>query len=376
MKVRIEILPKYPHRLQLSVPVRASYWMEQLSLEKYVTTHGNGRFSTMYFPWTIEYLKSLFQQHLSLEFDAEKYSPFEYEKQLPVASKQQQAPVLRYQDAVDALARWIRLKQYSHSTLKTYTFYFSQFLRHYNTKDPKEISKEEILDYLYTLSQKKQLSESAQNQIINAIKCYYEHVLGRPKTLYKLVRPKKKQALPQVLTQEEVCKILGAVSNLKHRCLLMAIYSGGLRLSEVLRLRIQDLHLTQQKIFIKGGKNKKDRYTLLSRQFISILEQYDKVYAPKYWLFEGQSGGPYSASSVQSIFRKAVKRAGVGAFATLHTLRHSFATHLLEAGVDIRYIQELLGHSRLETTVIYTHVSQRALRMIESPLDRMVVKVE
>ncbi|MFK8102021.1 MAG: tyrosine-type recombinase/integrase, partial [Saprospiraceae bacterium] len=249
MKVKIEILPKYPHRLQLSVPVRASYWIEQLSLEKYVTAHGNGRYSTMYFPWTIAYFKTLFQQHLSLEFDAEKYPPFEYEKKLPVASKQKQVPLLRYQDAVDALERWIRLKQYSHSTLKTYKLYFSQFLRHYNAKDPKDITKEEIMSYLYHLTQKKQLSESAQNQIINAIKCYYENVLGRSKMLYKLVRPKKKQALPQVLTQEEVCKILGAVSNLKHRCLLMAIYSGGLRLSEVLRLRIQDLHLTQQKIF-------------------------------------------------------------------------------------------------------------------------------
>ncbi len=154
----------------------------------------------------------------------------------------------------------------------------------------------------------------------------------------------------------------------------MAVYSGGLRLGEILRLRVSDVMEDQQKIFIKGGKNKKDRYTLLSKQFITILTQYIKAYDPKYWLFEGQTGGQYSASSVQHIFRAATAKADVGHFATLHTLRHSFATHLLEAGVDIRYIQELLGHSHIDTTVIYTHVAQNRLSGIVSPLDQIKVK--
>lgn len=279
-----------------------------------------------------------------------------------------------YARAIEELEQWIRLKQYSYATLKSYKLCFRKFLWHFNDIDPKEISKAQISDYIYHLIKEKNISESAQNQMINAIKCYYEKVLGRPRELYDITRPKKKQSLPQVLSTEEVRKILEAVPNLKHRTILMAVYSGGLRLGEILRLRVSDVMEDQQKIFIKGGKNKKDRYTLLSKQFITILTQYIKAYDPKYWLFEGQTGGQYSASSVQHIFRAATAKADVGHFATLHTLRHSFATHLLEAGVDIRYIQELLGHSHIDTTVIYTHVAQNRLSGIVSPLDQIKVK--
>jgi len=188
------------------------------------------------------------------------------------------------------------------------------------------------------------------------------------------MRPKKKQSLPNVLTMEEVGQIIEAVPNLKHRTILIAIYSGGLRLGEVLRLRVEDILRKQEKVRVVGSKNKKDRYTLLSKQFLLILEQYYQAYRLDYWLFEGASKGRYSASSVQQIFRRATKEAKIGSHATLHTLRHSFATHLLEQGVDIRYIQELLGHASLETTEIYTHVSQKHLKNIVSPIDRLCLK--
>ncbi len=219
------------------------------------------------------------------------------------------------------------------------------------------------------LIKEQNISESYQNQMINAIKCYYEKVLKRPREVYELPRPKPRQSLPQVLSKEEIKRLVEAIPNLKHRVIIMAIYSAGLRLGELIRLRVEDIKLSQQKIYVHGSKNKKDRYTLLSSQFVSILQKYLEAYRPEYWLFEGQTGGQYSASSIQKIFRRACQRAGVGDFATIHTLRHSFATHLLEQGVDIRYIQVLLGHAHVDTTMIYTHVAQDQLKKIASPID-------
>ena len=280
----------------------------------------------------------------------------------------------KHQEAVDGLARWITLKQYSYHTLKAYSSALTKYLFYYNEKDPKTLTKEDILNYLHFLVKEKGISETAQNTMINAIKCYYEKVLGQPKVVYEIIRPKKKQSLPNVLTMEEIGQILEAVPNLKHRTILVAIYSGGLRLGEVLRLRLDDILKKQGKIRIEGSKNKKDRYTLLSNHFLLILEQYIRAYKPAYWLFEGADKGPYSASSVQQIFRRATKKANVGSLATLHTLRHSFATHLLEQGIDIRYIQELLGHASIETTVIYTNVAQNHLKNIVSPIDHISLK--
>jgi len=375
MKISISIIPKYPSRLQLYVPTNALFWVEQIWSIKHVHQHDEGHYSIPYHYNTIVYLKRLLGKHaLSIDFDKVFYPPIVYEKAAPVSKKNKPIKLPKYAQAIEELEQWICMKQYSQSTLKSYKAYFTKFLWHFNDTDPKEISKSQIQGYIYQLIKEKNISESAQNLIINAIKCYYENVLDRPRELYNITRPKKRQRLPQVLSGEAVRQILEAVPNLKHRTILMAIYSGGLRLGEVLRLRKSDVMERQQKLFIKGGKNKKDRYTLLSQQFMTILEQYLKTYDPQYWLFEGQMGGAYSASSVQAIFRKAVKRANVGHFATLHTLRHSFATHLLEAGVDIRYIQELLGHHNIDTTVIYTHVAQNRLSGIVSPLDRLGVK--
>jgi integrase/recombinase XerD len=374
MKISISINPKYPHRLQVQLPVKASYWVEQLQGIKHVHHHDEGLYSMIYFPNSIHNLKKLFGNVLSIEFNEARYPPRVFEKAGAKTKVIKESALPKHAKAIDELEQWIRLKHYSYSTLKTYKYCFTKFLWHFNDTDPKEISKQEISRYIYQLIKEKNISESAQNQMINAIKCYYENVLERPRELYDITRPKKQQSLPQVLSADEVKKILEAVPNLKHRTILMAVYSGGLRLGEVLQLRVADVMDGQRKIFIKAGKNKKDRYTLLSKQFMTTLDQYMKTYGPKYWLFEGQMGGQYSASSVQSIFRAAVAKADVGHFATLHTLRHSFATHLLEAGVDIRYIQELLGHSHIDTTVIYTHVAQNRLSGIVSPLDNISVK--
>ncbi|WP_420485543.1 tyrosine-type recombinase/integrase [Flagellimonas marinaquae] len=167
----------------------------------------------------------------------------------------------------------------------------------------------------------------------------------------------------------EVRSIIDATHNLKHKTLLSLIYSGGLRIGEAINLRIDDIDSRRMLIHIKGGKGKKDRYTLLSGSFLKILREYYKQFRPKDYLFEGQKELKYSASSAQSVLKKAVMSSGIRKKVTLHTLRHSFATHLLESGTDIRYIQELLGHNNPKTTMIYTHVTENSIKNINNPFD-------
>lgn len=175
--------------------------------------------------------------------------------------------------------------------------------------------------------------------------------------------------MPGVFSEEEVISLFKVVHNIKHKTILMIIYSAGLRIGESIRLRKEDLDFHRKTVFIKAGKGKKDRYSVLSDKVITLLKSYFEAYTPAYWLFEGQDGGQYSTRSIQQIFRRAVAKSGVNPFTTVHTLRHSFATHLLERGIDLRYIKELLGHSSSETTAIYTHITRKAREKFCSPLD-------
>ena len=239
---------------------------------------------------------------------------------------------------------------------------------HYENKSPEEIDKNDIMDYLLHLIDNG-ASTSLQNQIINAIKFYYEQVLHYPKEYYFVDRPKKEYKLPTVLSLEEVKLIFQNVINLKHKCILMLIYSAGLRIGEALNLQIEDIDSKRMLIHIRSAKGKKDRVVPLSERILKLLRIYYKTYKPKKLLFEGVDGGRYSNRSAQNILNKAVKKTGIKKKVTLHTLRHSYATHLLEAGTDLRYIQVLLGHKNSKTTEIYTHVSQSSLQNIKSPLD-------
>ena len=260
-------------------------------------------------------------------------------------------------------------KKYSLNTINTYTAYFRDFLRYFSMRDPDDISKEEINAYILGLIRKKNISSSQQNQRINAIKFYYEKVLGREKEYYDMKRPKKETRLPTVLSKEEIDELFEATTNLKHKCILMTIYSGGLRRNELINLRIEDIDSDRKLIKIEGSKGKKDRYTLLSEKLLTLLREYYRVYRPVKWLFEGMHGNKYSATSIEKIFRKAVSKAGIRKYVTPHSLRHSFATHLLEQGISLRYIQELLGHTSSKTTEIYTHVASNELAHIRNPLD-------
>lgn len=271
--------------------------------------------------------------------------------------------------ALVELEKRLLLKRYSPRTITSYKCCFRAFLYHYKDKDPKEISSEEIEGYMINMIQFRKISESTQNQIINALKFYYEKVLGRSRQFYHWTRPKDPQKLPGVLSEQEVVAILKATENIKHKAVLTTIYSAGLRISEAVNLRIEDIRSKQKCIFIKGGKGKKDRYTLLSEKLLILLREYYLLYRPIYWLFEGQTGGPYSTRSIQAVFRRSAQKANIDDYATVHTLRHSFATHLLERGTDLRYIQHLLGHASSKTTEIYTHISEQKMGQLKSPLD-------
>ncbi|MBI9104484.1 MAG: site-specific integrase [Spirochaetales bacterium] len=265
----------------------------------------------------------------------------------------------------------LELKRYSNNTKRAYTAAFSKFLDYYQSRDTDSLTDKDVDEYINYLVTVKKVSPAVQKQAINAIKFYFEKVLLRTVNNHMYKRPRKDKTLPLVLSEQEVSDILQAPINLKHKTILTVIYSAGLRLSELLDLKVNDIDQNRQLIQVRMGKGRKDRYTLLSPKLIKLLNEYTKDYKPVDYLFEGQRGGRYSAKSVQNILKNAVAKAGINKNATVHTLRHSFATHLLEHGTDLRYIQELLGHSSSKTTEIYTHVSKKAIGNIRSPLDNL-----
>lgn len=277
----------------------------------------------------------------------------------------------RYEAAVTALEQVLLLKRYSHNTIKTYTKAFRQYILFYNDRKPSSLGRADIDAFIVHQIKTKNISESHQNQILSAIKMFYEAVLGQREKVRDLIRPKTPLKLPHVLTESEVERLFRASGNPKHKCILMLIYSGGLRLGELIRLRLDDLEPDAGRIFVYGGKGKKDRCTILSPKVWQQLQEYIAVFRPVEWVFEGQDGGAYSARSVQNIFTHAKAKSGINPYATVHTLRHSFATHLLEAGVDLRYIQDLLGHESSKTTEIYTHITRVGWQRVQSPLDRL-----
>ncbi len=271
----------------------------------------------------------------------------------------------------DEMIKTLKLRQYSPSTIKTYISMFRMFMEYYSEKQLDEITEEEIRDYLLFLVEEKNVSQSHQNQSINAIKFYYEKVLGQPVKKYYIQRPRSEKKLPVVCSVEEVAAILKGTTNLKHKCILYLIYSAGLRLSEVIHLRPTDIDSDRMTIHIRHAKGKKDRISLLSDKTLTLLRQYYKEYRPKTWLFEGQFDNQYSPRSVQNILQTALRTTKIRKKVTVHTLRHSFATHLLEGGVDLRYIQNFLGHESTRTTQIYTHVTKKGIDKIKSPLDNL-----
>ncbi|MAB48154.1 MAG: recombinase [Flavobacteriaceae bacterium] len=286
---------------------------------------------------------------------------------LKLDSYRKRKPMEGYKTCPESYLLKLELKRYSFNTVKNYISSFESFINHFKEKELNEINEMDIRTYLQSLIQKG-LSNSQVNLTINSIKFYYETVLGMPNRFYSIERPRKKKSLPEVLSKKEVLRIIDCTSNLKHRCIVGLLYSSGLRRSELLNLKIKDIDSKRMVVVVKDAKGNKDRVTVLSPKLLKNLQEYYKEYRPETYLFEGQKGGKYSVSSVLNIVKSASQKAGIYKKVTPHVLRHSFATHLLENGTDLRHIQLLLGHSSTKTTEIYTHVANSSFSDIKDLL--------
>ena len=268
----------------------------------------------------------------------------------------------------------MELKGYSPKTIKSYIGHVSNFAKYYN-KSPELLREKEIREYLHYCIMEKKLSEGTVNYINSGLKFFYTKTLNRYWNMDKITRIKEPRRLPAVLSPEEIKSIFDVTENLKHKAILMTVYSAGLRVSEVCNLKITDIDSKNMQILIREGKGKKDRYSLLSNANLEILREYWKRYHPKEYLFSGKGRtDSITPRSVQKMLEKSIKKTEITKNATVHTLRHSFATHLLDAGTDICYIQRLLGHSRITTTTIYLHLRRMDLLNIKSPLDILLDK--
>jgi integrase/recombinase XerD len=271
----------------------------------------------------------------------------------------------------------LKLKAYSPSTIRTYLGEMSQLLQVLKNIPADNLQPEHLKRYLVYCYDRLRLRENTVHSRMNAMKFYYEQVLGREKFFWEIPRPKKQVILPKVLSDAEIGRMFRAISNLKHKAILFTAYSSGLRVSEVVNLKLKDIDSARMTIFIERAKGKKDRVVNLSPLLLDILRAYIKQSKPKpaVYLFESAvPGDPYSTRSAQIIFKDAKNKAGISKNVSFHSLRHSFATHLLEKGVDIRYIKDILGHFNIKTTERYTHVSRRMLVNIISPLDDLFSK--
>ena len=274
-----------------------------------------------------------------------------------------------YQFAMNLMLQKLTLKKYSKNTIKTYKHMFKQFLLFIHPMPLHQVTTAHIMHYHKELVTIRHVSSSYQNQSINAIKFYIEKVLNLPKVTYDFCRPRRSKTLPKVLSLIEVSRILNETKNIKHKTILSVIYGCGLRISECINLKVEDIDSSNMRVWVRNAKGKKDRITLLSPSLLEQLRAYYKIYKPKQWLFEGVRGKQYSVSSIRQVFNRSKVKAGVNIPATVHTLRHSFATHLLDNGTNLRYIQKLLGHNSSKTTEIYTHVSTANLTNITSPFE-------
>lgn len=299
-------------------------------------------------------------EHVSSEI----YTPESIKRQGP-AEKVNTSPL------PEKFMNYMMLKNYSIRTIQAYEMHLSKFLTNLAPKEITGLSSDQINCYIRDVVVKNNYSSSYQNQMINAFKLYFRVMAAITLDTASVPRPKRSKKLPIVLSKEEISAIIKSIRNFKHRLIIMIIYGTGMRLSESVNLCISDIDFNRKLIHIRAGKGKKDRIVPLPLILISKLQEYLELYKPGKYLFEGIKGGRYSVRSVQSILKTALIRAKISKNASIHSLRHSFATHTLEQGTDIRLLQEILGHSSIKTTEIYTHVSNTSILRIKSPIDKI-----
>lgn len=272
-------------------------------------------------------------------------------------------------EQIEQFEKLLKIKGYSQNTITSYSSHLRLYQQIYEIKDWRNVSNKELLDCGFEVISKKQMAYQTQKQFIGAFNLFYKEMFGRVIHLNRLSPTRKPSKIPVVLAKEEVKKLFEVTTNLKHKAILVTIYSTGLRSGELVHLKVSDIDGKRNIITIYNAKGKKDRIVMLPNKLKLLLQEYYKKYQPKEYLFEGQKGGQYTQSSLVKLFKKSLTKAKINKPATLHTLRHSFATHLLEQGTDIRVIQKLLGHKSIKTTQIYTKVSTAFIQNVKSPLD-------
>lgn len=278
-----------------------------------------------------------------------------------------------FKNSLQEFKLWMKQKRYSVNTIKTYGTMIELFFRYHNQKSISKITKKDVEKFNNEYIMKNNYSQTFQNQLINAIKLFYTYTTNLKLDLKNLDRPKKAKRLPEVLSIDEVKSILNATKNIKHKTLLSLLYSCGLRIGEALDLTIAAVDFNRNLLHVKSGKGRKDRFVPISKVMIELLHKYMLTYKPKKYMFEGSNFKKYSSVSARQVLKRALAETTISKYVTLHTLRHSYATHLLENGTDIRYIQELLGHNSPKTTMIYTHVSTTSLEKIKNPFDDFTI---
>ena len=302
-------------------------------------------------------------QQVSISDASKRAVPVQYIKPLSQLSRENY-------DALQKFQQQLVLKSYSPSTIRTYTNEFTQFLHTIKNKPADEFTVQRIKDYLQYCHEKLKLSENTLHSRINSLKFYYEQVLKREKFFWEIPRPKKQLLLPKVISKEQIATLINSIENKKHKTIIMLTYACGLRVSEVVALKVHNVDGARRVIYISNGKRKKDRVVTLSPGMLIMLRDYYKAYQPKEYLFEGQFEKEHlSERSMQAVIQRAKMKAGIRQPGSMHMLRHSFATHLLEKGIDVTFIQKLLGHNNIKTTLGYLHVTNKDLVNIISPLE-------
>lgn len=291
--------------------------------------------------------------------------------QKPIQTKNIQLLSPENTQALQKFVQQLELKAYSKNTIRLYVQEFSSLLFLLKNTSVNSLTPERLKDYFLYVLKKHKLKEHTMNGKINAIKFYFEQVVHQPRMFFDIPRPKTAQSLPKMLSKKQISKLFSVVNNPKHLVMLKLCYGMGLRVSEIVNLKIEDIDGESKRVLIKASKGKKDRYVQLPESILDELRTYYKTYKPQKWLFEGAYQGQYSARSAQAVFKQAMRKANIHKSIGIHGLRHSYATHLIEAGADIRYLKELLGHNSIKTTQIYTHVTDVSIAKIKSPLDSL-----
>jgi integrase/recombinase XerD len=375
-QIKTVLLQRQLHRGESRITLSFSYDTELIKLIKEVEgarwSHSKNYWHVPDKPGMVSRLTGLLKEKVILDYSTLKSEvrtePIQENEEMP----ESQSLSKKDSSKIEEFRRWMIHRRYSDSTINTYLVMLNHFLKFIKPKESSEISPDDMVRFVYEYVIPRGLSYTFQNQVISAVKLFYKKTNKTELDVEMFKRPRKEHRLPNVLSKNEIKSILQAPVNMKHRVMLSLIYACGLRRSELLNLLPGDIDSKRGILHIRQSKGKKDRIVPISEKLIAILREYYISYKPKRYLFEGQEKGmQYSPSSLGKVLVAACLKSGIGKPVTLHWLRHSYATHLLESGTDLRYIQELLGHSSSKTTEIYTHVSIKSIQNIKSPFDEL-----